>query len=157
MENKDMRKKLWHSVDMAHVRLHIIIYIGFLLLGFAIGHLYRLNQHDPTFLPRAMIIFALSGLVFLIPALIICFRIYRDTSGYRLFMATLSQPHGGYPRGFMYFTIVLEEADGSKFIVNTNTVFQSYGTSFGPSMENYVNQTVTVAYNDNTGAVVVMG
>lgn len=151
MDQKEIRQKLKHSLDMAFVRLNLVIYAFFLLIGLLMG------LGRPEIMLTAMGIFALCGLIMLIPSLRILFRIYRDADGYRLYKATLSQPHGGFPRGYMYFTIVLEEPDGSRFIVNTNTIFQSYGTSFGPSMENYVNQTVTVAYNETTGAVVVIG
>ena len=133
MDQKEVRQKLKHSVDMALVRLNLVIYAFFLLTGLLMG------LGRPEIMLSAMGIFALCGLIMLIPSLRILFRIYRDADGYRLYNANLSQPHGGFPRGYMYFTIVLEEPDGSRFIVNTNTIFQSYGTSFGPSMENYVN------------------
>lgn len=155
MDKKEIRQKLKISLDMAYVRINFIIYGFFLLWGALLG-LARF-RHDPSAIPTAISIFAVCGLIVLIPALRILFRIYRDVPAYRLYKATLSQPHGGFPRGYMYFTIVLEDPDGAKFIVNTNTVFQSYGTSFGPSMEDYVNQTVTVAYNEDTAAVVVIG
>lgn len=157
MDNKEIRQKLKCSVDMAYVRLNITIYCCFLLLGLLIVFLHPNLHFTPTDLLICVGTMAFSGLIFLIPALVILFRIYKDITGYRLYKATLSQPHGGFPRGFMYFTVVLEDPDGSRFIVNTNTIFQSYGTSFGPSMENYVNQTVTVAYNEDTGEVVVIG
>lgn len=151
MDNKEIRQKLKDSVDMAYVRLNVTIYVIFLFIGLLMG------LSRPELIPSTIGIFALCGLIMLIPSLRILFRIYREPAGYRLYKATLSQPHGGFPRGYMYFTIVLEEPDGTKFLVNTNTIFQSYGTSFGPSMEDYVNQTVTVAYNEDTAAVVVIG
>ena len=151
MDNKEIRQKLKASVDMAYVRVNITIYIIFLLIGLLMG------LGRPELIPGSIGVFALCGLIMLIPSLRILFRIYRDVSGYQLYKATLSQPHSGFPSGYMYFTIVLEKPDGCRLIVNTNTVFQSYGTAFGPSMEDYVNQTVTVAYNENTGAVVVIG
>lgn len=151
MDNREIRQKLKASVDMSYVRLNLILYGLFLLLGVLMG------LGRPEIISTAVGIFAVCGLIILVPSLRICFRIYRELAGYRLYKATLSQPHSGFPRGYMYFTVVLEETDGSKFIVNTNTIFQSYGTAFGPSMEDYVNQTVTIAYNEDTEAVVVIG
>lgn len=157
MDNKKIRQKLKASVDMVHVRIQLVIYICLLVFGAVLGLLHPDHRYVPSILPTAIGITGLCGLVFLIPSLGIWFRIYREVAGYRLYKATLSQPHGGFPRGYMYFTIVLEDPDGSRFPVNTNTIFQSYGTSFGPSIENYVNKTVTIAYNEDTGTAVVIG
>lgn len=153
----EIRQKLRHSLDMTFVRIKVTIYICLLILGAILGLLHPSYRDMPFVLPICVVIFALCGLVFLVPALLIWFHIYREPAGYRFYKTTLRQPHGGFPRGFMYFTVLLEEPDGAKFVVNTNTIFQSYGTSFGLGVEDYVNQEVTIAYNEDTEAVVVIG
>lgn len=157
MDNKEIKQKLKDSLDMVYVRLWCIVYIGLLLVGLALCLLHPTLRQMPGILLGTVGVATLPGLVYLIPALKIWFSIYREIPAYRLYKATLAQPHGGFPRGFMYFTVVLEDPDGGKFLANTNTIFQSYGTAFGPSMEDYVNQTVTIAYNEDTGTAVVLG
>ena len=56
----------------------------------------------------------------------------------------------------MYFTVVLEEPDGSKLIENTHAIFACHGI-MEPLVSDYVNSEVTVALNKRTGMVVVIG
>ncbi len=150
MDNKEIKQKLRSSLDMAHVKITMLAYFFGLLFAAGIGAL-----RGGTYLVVVVLTYLLVGMIMWLPALNILFRIYREPAGYRLYKATLSQPHAGFPRAYMYFTVVLEDPDGGKFLVNTNTIFQSYG-HIGPTMEDYVNQTVTIAYNEDTGAVVVV-
>lgn len=151
MEAKEIKAKIWSSLDMTHVKLHFTIYLGFLILGGVMGALI-----DGMTILQGLSITGLCALILLIPSLLIFFRIIRKPDQYRFYRAVLGQPHGGYPRGTMYFTVVLEEPDGEKFLVNTNTIFEAYGR-VGISMEDYVNKTVTIAYNWETENVVVIG
>jgi len=157
MDTQEIRQKLKSSVDMVHVRIHLTIYVCLLLFGAVLGRFHPNYRYTFSTFPIAIVTTGLCGLVVLIPALKILLSIFREPASYRFYRATLSQPHGGFPRGWMYFTVVLEDPDGHRFLVNTNTIFQSYGTSMGPSIEDYVNQAVTIAYNEETGSVVVIG
>ncbi len=150
MDNKEIKQKLRSSLDMAHVKTTMLAYFFGLLFAAGIGAL-----RGGTYLVVVVLTYLLVGMIMWIPALRILLHIWREPAGYRLYRATLSQPHAGFPRVYMYFTVVLEDPDGGKFLVNTNTIFQSYG-HIGPTMEDYVNQTVTIAYNEDTGAVVVV-
>lgn len=158
MEVKEIKAKIWSSLDMYHVKLHFTIYLGFLILGGVMGAMMGSGidgMRGMTIL-SGMLIAALSALYLFIPSVLIFFRIIRKPDQYRFYRAVLGQPHGGYPRGTMYFTVVLEEPDGEKFLVNTNTIFEAYGR-VGISIEDYVNKTVTIAYNWETENVVVIG
>jgi hypothetical protein len=53
--------------------------------------------------------------------------------------------------------VVLEDMDGNKFTAYTHSIFHTHRSSAGLALEDYVNQEVTVGYNDETGEVVVIG
>ena len=56
----------------------------------------------------------------------------------------------------MYFTVVIEDAEGNRFPANTHDIFYTHSIT-GLSLEDYVNKTVEVGYNTETGQVVVIG
>jgi hypothetical protein len=68
---------------------------------------------------------------------------------------TLDQPHGAW-RDQVYFTVELKESDGSSKTVNTRAIFSLHDI-IRPRMEDYINKTVTVAYNIDTNMTVVIG
>ena len=53
--------------------------------------------------------------------------------------------------------MLLEDADGYKFVADTHSIFSTHGDLTGLGFEDYVNQEVTIAYNEETENVVVIG
>ena len=84
-------------------------------------------------------------------------QIYSSPEEYCFYHCTLTSPHQKlWTRGMMYFTVIIEDPEEGTLARDTNAIFTSYGL-VGPLMEDYLNQTVTIAYNRETGMVVVIG
>jgi len=64
---------------------------------------------------------------------------------------------GGRLRDSIKFRVVLEDADGYKFVADTHSIFSTHKDFMGLGFEDYVNQEATIAYNEETGYVVVIG
>ncbi len=82
-------------------------------------------------------------------------RIFRKADSYIFCRTVLSQPHYSHLFGMMYFTVVIEDLEGRKFPADTTAVFRP-GGCIPPLVEEYVNKSVTVGYNEETGMVVVI-
>lgn len=158
MEKTDIRRELRDSLELAVIRQDIALVCVLVPLILLPSGCAARGFRDPNFWIPAAAVTVLTVLPFLIHGLWVTLRIFRSTDCYTLYRAKLSQPHQcKWGRGAMYFTIVLEDpADGGKFIVNTRPIFASYGF-IGPLLEDYINKTVTVAYNEETDVVVVIG
>lgn len=150
-EQTEIRQKLWQSLEMRCVRRDIILYTVSMLAG---SLLTSVISRVP--LSGALAIFAVFFLPFIIFWLRRACQIFRSPECYRFFRCKLSQPHQNHFVETMYFTVVLEYPDGSKLIENTHAIFPCHGY-IGPLVEDYVNQTVTIAYNEETEMVVVIG
>ena len=85
------------------------------------------------------------------------FRIFQHPESYTFCKTNLCNPKGGNIRDTIKFTVLLEDADGDKFAADTHSIFHTHRGFLAPSLEDYVNQTVTAAYNEETGMVVVIG
>jgi len=83
-------------------------------------------------------------------------RICRKPDSYIFCTAVLYQHHRSDWRKAMYFTVVIEDAEGNRFPANTHDIFYTHSIT-GLSLEDYVNKTVEVGYNEETGQVVVIG
>ena len=83
------------------------------------------------------------------------FKIYAHIDDYTFTEALLDKPRGGFNRG-IYFSITVKDRFGASIPVETHEIFATHG-SLGPTLEEYVNRTVTVGYNNATGYVVVIG
>ena len=83
-------------------------------------------------------------------------KIFRAPENYRFYKTQLNQPKGGRIRDTIRFTVLLEDEEG-RFVADTHSIFGTHSSTLFPSLEDYVNQTVTIAYNDETGEVVVIG
>ena len=155
-DSKQIRQELWRSLDMVWVRLNVII-IGALyaILAAWFGWIgYRSSDWD-TF--RMMMVFLSPVLVpFLGFFAWRTYRIFRAPESYTFCRCCLSNPKGGSVRDSIKFTVVIEDADGYKFPADTHAIFQTRRGA-GLALEDYVNKTVTVAYNEETGSVVVIG
>lgn len=82
--------------------------------------------------------------------------IFRNPEGYIFCDCVLNQVHSNpFLRSF-FFTVRVEMPDGRTEYVDTHAIFATHGI-FEPIMEDYVNSTVTIAYNPSTDMVVVIG
>ncbi len=147
----DIRKRLWNGAELRQLRQF--------LLGFALAYggllvFSGLTEHRELVFPMLAIYLSLIFLPILGFLLWRLFRIFQSAEEYVFCTTRLAQPHMGFPRDFMYFTVVLETEEEGTFVTNTHSVFH---TRRGPlSLEDYINKTVTVAWNRETGMVVVI-
>ena len=151
----DIKHLLRASVDMDWVRTMTNVLILALLITALVGLI--------TGGLAGAGLFAAIGLVVELPLLISlgrrCWNIFHQQEHYRQYQCTLSSLNT--PGLFSFwktiaFYVVLEEPDGSKEVVSTNPIFFPNGIE-SPQLKDYVNRTVTVAYNPLTGSVVVIG
>lgn len=139
--------RLWHSLEMHCIRRDLILYL------IAIGLFVLMTRENPGI----GIVLALIGFgPFAIFLLWRGLQIFRRAEEYVFYRAKLSQPHQKWPLKAMYFTVVLEEPDGTRQVVDTHAIFACHGI-MEPLMESYVNSTVTIGLNRETGMVVVIG
>ena len=153
MNTSEIRKQLWNSLDMRCVR-HDMSMV--LIVGPAAAAIYGLLNRTPYFWLVALLVIVLTVPPFLIWFLWELYRVFRIPEGYVLCKAKLTQPHSGLWYRSMYFTVALEYPGGGKLIVNTRPIFQTRGW-LNPRLEDYLNKTVTIAYNEETETVVVIG
>ena len=97
--------------------------------------------------------------VTLVPYVIFCAvrtaRIFHRAGDYFFCRVKLCNPHGGVLRDSIYFSVLLEDpVDKKKFFADTHAIFATRGF---PRLDEYLNSSVTVAYNRRTGMVVVIG
>ena len=83
-------------------------------------------------------------------------KLFRVPEEYFFTQAKLSTFHQKmWTRGMMCFTVVIDHPEEGTVAVSTNPIFASYGWE-QPLLEDYLNKTVTVGYNRETGTVVVI-
>lgn len=151
-----IRQRLWQSLEMDVVRRNLIIYT--LITGVtALMVSCQGSPYDDGSLHAVLVGWAV---IFLLPVwgfyLWRAFRIFRKAENYSFFRCKLSQPHQIFFIETMYFTVILERPDGRKIARETHAIFPCHGL-IGPLVEDYVNQTVTIGYNEKTEMVVVIG
>lgn len=150
------RARLWDSLEIAHIRNNCIILLImlpiFLLICFP--KTSGLSIHDHWIVIG--IIVAITFLPFFAFYGIRIIRIFRKADQYYFCKAKLSQPHHSYFAKAYYFTVLIEDPEGRKFPADTHAIFATRGI-IGPVMEDYLNSTVTIAYNEETDMVVVIG
>lgn len=153
---KQIRRKLWESLDMVCVRLWlfyaaVIAAVECLMVFLAPGYTYQPEKTG--------VLILLLG-VSVAPILAFCmwriWQIYRCCGSYFFCRTVFSSPKGGSLRDTIRFTLVLEDPEGYKFVAQTHSIFDTHGNS-RLAFENYVNQTLEVAYNEETDTVVVIG
>ncbi len=157
MDKSEIRDQLKNSLDMVSVRMYLFI-VGIVVL---IEGIIVLLMPQFPYEPSKWILFAVMVAVSSVPFLIFCLwrtiSIFRCPESYHFCKAKLSNPKGGRVRGTIRFLMVLEDADGYKFTAYTHSIFCTHKSSAGLALEDYVNQEVTVGYNEETGEVVVIG
>lgn len=146
-ENPDTRTKLLHSAEMGYyLRQSAVlgaIFLFFCLLTFSrdLG---------------AGIIFALLFLPFPVYCLYRILRIFYRPEGYIFCTAALNRPNYHWFLKSYSFTVTLDHPKIGRRARQTQPIFLPYG-AFEPLLVNYMNQTVTVAYNPLTDTLVVIG
>ena len=146
-ENPDTRTKLFHSLEVEHYGKQIAT-VGIVVLIF--GTILLLRQLSLG------VLFTLTILPLLIYYGYRLIRIFRCADQYIFCRVTLSEPHHNFWTKSMYFTVTLEHPEISRRSRDTQPIFATHGI-VPPLMEDYVNQTVTVAYNPLTDTLVVIG
>lgn len=146
-ENPDTQTKLLYSLEVEHNRKQISA-VGILVLIF--GSIMFLRE------PVIGVLFTLVMLPFLIYYGCRLIRIFRRADRYVFCRVTLSEPHHNFWHKSYSFTVTLGHPEIGHRTRQTQPIFLPYG-AFEPLLVNYMNQTVTVAYNPLTDTLVVIG
>lgn len=152
-----LRRKLWHSLDMFHVKLTLfsavfIAVFDFLMVWLGPGYGAMSDNIGPL-----LVLLALTALPLVIYCIWRTVRIFRRPEYYFLCRTKLCNPKGGTFRNSIKFTVLLEDRAGNKYIADTHSIFSTHGGLFSPSLEDYVNQSAEAAYNPFTEQVVIIG
>ena len=160
MTKQEIREKLKHSLEVSTIRLWVKIELGMVLLvcglHFLSALLNRYNNPDESF----WMIYGIVAVIVLIPMFAVhaweLRRIYRKYEACRFYETKLTQPHSNHMLRSFSFTVLLRDEEGT-VITRTHSIFGMSKYQWGPIMEDYLNKTVTVAYNEETEEVVVIG
>ena len=150
MDEREIREKLKCSLEIAHIRSALVVasvlvaaYVGIMTL----------------FWGNIAFTVILCGVI-LFPIWVAYswryFRVFRKISRYTFHKALLAQPHTSRFVHAFHFTVVLENTEKGTVTTKTSSIFLARGW-LGPFLEDYVNREVTLAYNEETGQVVVIG
>ena len=150
MDEKEIKEKLKCSLEIAHIRSALAV--ASVLVAAYVG-IMTLFWGSFTFT------IVLCGLI-LLPIWVgygwRYFRVFRKISRYTFHKAVLAQPHTSRFVHAFHFTVTLENTEQGAVCTKTSSIFLARGW-LGPFLEDYVNREVTLAYNEETGRVVVMG
>ena len=150
METSEIKEKLKCSLEIAHIRSALVVasvlvaaYVGIMTL----------------FWGSIAFTVILCGVI-LFPIWLAYswryFRVFRKIHRYTFHKALLAQPHTSRFVHAFHFTVVLENTEKGTISTKTSSIFLARGW-LGPFLEDYVNREVTLAYNEETGQVVVIG
>ena len=157
MTKQEIKEKLDHSLEVSTIRLWVKIELGMVLLVCVLHGLSRwwvIGDENPW------IFYGIVAGTVLIPLFGVHIwelrRIYRKYEACRFYQVKLTQPHSSHWLRSFSFTVLLRDEDGT-IITQTHSIFGASKYQWGPIMEDYLNETVTVAYNEETEEVVVIG
>jgi len=144
MELREIRKQLWNSVDGDFHRRSLAA-CGILTVFTAMlcTLLWRFSARE-----FACVLLAVSGLCWLVPIYRLL-RIFRKSAHYTFFRTTLCMPKGN--RKAIAFPVMVP--GGEQYW--TECIF--YIRNLKPLLSDYLDKTVTVAWNRETGMVIVIG
>ena len=158
-DKKEIRYQLWHSLDIAYVKLWLFVAAVCTLIMWLFFRLAILWDVYHT-LEQVVAFWVTIGLV-IGPIVVFCavrtWNIFRHPESYCFCRTVLCNPKGGSIRATIKFTVLIEDADGDKFAADTHSIFTTHRDCSGLGFEDYVNHTVTAAYNEETGQVVIIG
>ena len=157
MDKKEIQQKLRDSLEVSTIRLWIKVELGMVLIVCALHYLTnRLSYWEVA--PLAF--YGLVAALVLVPIFGVhsweLRRIYRKAEAYRFYQVKLTQPHSHFWARSMHFTVLLPDANGT-IITRTHSIVGTNRYQIGPKMEDYLNKTVTVGYNEETEEIVVIG
>ena len=155
METKEIQQRLRSSLEVTCARNDLIMYLVGIPLCAALV-MFTKGRNHPEHWPAVSLLAAIMLLPFAVFDLLRIIRIFRKPEAYIFCRAKLTQPHPGSLRHTMYYTVLLEDEDGRKFPADTHAIFYTHSI-VGPTIEDYTNKTVTIAYNRETEMVVVIG
>lgn len=147
-DNPDTRQKLLHSLDMVFFRRQFILCGVFALIAILVPFLS--GTPDMGILPICMVLPLLAFYLYRI------WQIFREQERYIFRKVKLEEPHHNFWTKTMYFTVTFEDPRGQRISRDTRAIFYVQSIT-EPLMEDYVNQTVTIAYNPLTDTLVVIG
>ena len=150
MDHREIKEKLKCSLEIAHIRSALVV--ASVLVAAYVG-IMTLFWGDIAFTV------ILCGVI-LFPIWLAYswryFRVFRKIHRYTFHKALLAQPHTSRFVHAFHFTVVLENTEKGTVTTKTSSIFLARGW-LGPFLEDYVNREVTLAYNEETGQVVVIG
>ena len=150
METSEIKEKLKCSLEIAHIRSALVVW-SFLVAAYVTAL--------TLFWGGLTVTATLCG-AFLLPIWIAYgwryFRVFRKPEHYIFLKAALCHPHAGRWFHAFYFTVELHTEEAGTITANTSSIFLTRGW-LGPHLENYLNKEVTLAWNKETGQVVVIG
>ena len=150
MDEREIKEKLKCSLEIAHIRSALVV--ASVLVAAYVG-IMTLFWGDIAFTV------ILCGVI-LFPIWLAYswryFRVFRKISRYTFHKALLAQPHTSRFVHAFHFTVVLENTEKGTVTTKTSSIFLARGW-LGLFLEDYVNREVTLAYNEETGQVVVIG
>ena len=156
---KEVRRQLWQSLDMAYVKMWLVV--AALCTPIMWVFFWLTIQRSPYHSTEQVVMLWVTIALVMGPILVFCsirtINIFHHAESYHFCKANLCNPKGGSLRDTIKFTVLIEDADGNKFAANTHSIFTTHRGSPNLALEDYVNQTVTVGYNEETGQVVVIG
>ena len=151
----EIRQKLRESLDLHVLGWELKLSIAAVAVALAIPGVMG-GFRDPSYWIMVAVVSGLTLLPLFGYALWLVNKIFREVESYSFYSAKLTMPHGSkFVRGGLYFTVLLEDPDGGKFVVNTRSIFAPNGIS-PLRLEDYLNKTVTIAYNEETEMVLVL-
>jgi hypothetical protein len=150
LDEREIKEKLKCSLEIAHIRSALVVasvlvaaYVGIMTL----------------FWGNIAFTVILCGVI-LFPMWVAYnwryYRVFRKISRYTFHKALLAQPHTSRFVHAFHFTVVLDNTEKGTISTKTSSIFLARGW-LGPFLEDYVNREVTLAYNEETGQVVVIG
>ena len=149
MDEQEIRGKLKCSLEIAHIRSALAV--ASVLVAAYVGVM-------TLFWGNIAFTVVLCGAI-LFPIWVAYnwryYRVFRKVSRYTFHKTILAQPHTSRFVHAFHFTVVLEDTERGQVVTKTSSIFQARGW-LGPFMEDYANREVTLAYNEETGQVVVI-
>lgn len=150
MDTLEIREKLKCSLEIAHIRSALAV--ASVLVAAYVG-VMTLFWGNLTFT------ILLCGVI-LLPIWVAYgwryFRVFQKISRYTFHKAVLDRPRTSRFVHAFHFTVTLEGTEKGTVTADTSSIFLARGW-LGPFLEDYVNREVSLAYNEETGRVVVMG
>lgn len=155
MDIQTIKERIRNSLEMHALWQNLALV---LVIGVPFTFLYGLfnGGFGGHFWILAVMVFVLMVLPVALFCTIRTIRIYRRPGSYIFCRTTLSKPRSLWKHKMCYTVVLEDPEDGSKFLADTHAIFYSHGV-MQPTIEEYTNRAVTIAYNRETGMVVVIG